>query len=66
MRRWALVAAVFLARMAFGYQFQSLASLGPELVERFGLGYAELGGLIGLYMAPGVLAALSCGLLGRR
>ncbi len=66
MRRWALVAAVFLARMAFGYQFQSLASLGPELVERFGLGYAELGGLIGLYMAPGVLAALPGGLLGRR
>ena len=65
-RRWALVAAVSLARMAFGYQFQSLASLGPELLERFGLGYAELGGLIGLYMAPGVLVALPGGLLGRR
>ena len=65
-RRWALVAAVSLARTAFGYQFQSLASLGPELLERFGLGYAELGGLIGLYMAPGVLVALPGGLLGRR
>jgi MFS family permease len=65
-RRWALVAAVSLSRVAFGYQFQSLASLGPELLERFGLGYAELGGLIGLYMAPGVLIALPGGLLGRR
>ena len=38
-RRWGLVAAVSLSRVAFGYQFQSLASLGPELLERFGLGY---------------------------
>ena len=65
-RRWALVAAVSLARVAFGYQFQSLASLGPELLERFGLGYADLGGLIGLYMAPGILVAMPGGLLGRR
>ncbi len=65
-RRWGLVAAVSLSRMAFGYQFQSLASLGPELLERFGLGYADLGGLIGLYMAPGILVALPGGLLGRR
>jgi MFS family permease len=65
-RRWILVAAVSLARVAFGYQFQTLASLGPELLERFGLGYASLGGLIGLYMAPGILVALPGGLLGRR
>ena len=65
-RRWALVAAISLARVAFGYQFQSLASLGPELLARFGLGYAQLGTLIGLYMAPGILVALPGGLLGRR
>ena len=66
LRRWAFVAAVFMGRVAFGYQFQSLASLAPELLDRFGLGYAALGGLIGLYMAPGVLVALPGGLLGRR
>ena len=66
MRRWALVAAIALARVGFGYQFQSLASLAPELLDRFGLGYAALGGLIGLYMAPGILVALPGGLLGRR
>ena len=65
-RQWALVAAVSLARMAFGYQFQSLASLGPELLERVGRGYAARGGLIGLYMAPGILVALPGGFLGRR
>ncbi len=61
-----MVAAISLARVAFGYQFQSLASLGPELLARFGLGYAQLGTLIGLYMAPGILVALPGGLLGRR
>ncbi len=65
-RRWILVAAVSLARVAYGYQFQTLASMGPELLDRFGLGYASLGGLIGLYLAPGVLVALPGGLLGRR
>ena len=65
-RRWILVAAVSLARVAFGFQFQTLASLGPELLARFGLGYASLGGLIGLYMAQGILVALPGGLLGRR
>ena len=65
-RRWTLVAAVSLARVAFGFQFQTVASLGPELLQRFGLGYAELGGLIGLYMASGIPVALPGGLLGRR
>jgi predicted MFS family arabinose efflux permease len=64
--RWGLIAAVALARVAFGYQFQSVASLAPDLVRAFGLDYASLGTLIGLYMAPGVLVALPGGLLGRR
>lgn len=66
MKDWAFVAALCLARIAFGYQFQSLASLGPELLARFDLGYAALGTLIGLYMLPGIFVALPGGLLGRR
>ena len=66
MGEWVFVAALALARVAFGYQFQTLASLGPELMARFGLDYAALGTLIGLYMLPGVLVALPGGLLGRR
>ncbi len=65
-RQWVFVAAVALGRVAFGYQFQTMASLGPELVTVFGLDYAALGGLIGVYMAPGILVALPGGLLGRR
>ncbi len=66
LKDWCFVAALCLARVAFGYQFQSLASLGPELVERFRLDYAALGTLIGLYMLPGIFVALPGGLLGRR
>ena len=65
-RQWIFVAAVALGRIAFGYQFQTMASLGPELISVFGLDYAALGGLVGAYMAPGILVALPGGLLGRR
>lgn len=65
-RQWGFVAALAVGRVAFGYQFQTVASAGPELVAAFGLEYAALGGLIGLYMAPGILMALPGGLLGRR
>ncbi|MBC7800574.1 MAG: MFS transporter [Gemmatimonadaceae bacterium] len=64
--QWGFVTAVALGRVAFGYQFQAMASLGPELVTVFGLDYAALGALIGVYMAPGILVALPGGLLGRR
>ncbi len=60
------MAALALARVAFGYQFQSLASVGPELMAEFNLDYAGLGALIGLYLAPGIVVALPGGLLGRR
>lgn len=63
---WGFVAALALGRVAFGFQFQSLASLGPELQQAFSLDYASLGALIGLYMAPGIVAALPGGFLGQR
>ncbi len=65
-RQWVFVAAVALGRVAFGYQFQTMASLGPELRAVFGLDYAALGSLVGVYMAPGILVALPGGLLGRQ
>jgi MFS family permease len=49
-----------------GFQFQSLASVAPPLIGDLGLGYAEVGFLIGLYFLPGVVLALPGGLLGRR
>ena len=65
-RSWIILASLALARIAFGYQFQTVATLGTELMGRFGLSYAQLGGLIGAYMLLGVFVALPLGLLGRR
>ena len=65
-RPWIILAALAFARIAFGYQFQTVASLGTELVQRFGLSYTQLGSLIGSYMLLGMFAALPLGLLGRR
>ena len=66
LRSWVILAALALARVAVGYQFQTVATLGTELVQRFGLSYAQLGSLIGAYMLLGVFVALPLGLLGRR
>lgn len=66
LRPWIILAALALARIAFGYQFQTIATLGAELIPRFGLSYAQLGSLVGAYMALGVFVALPLGLLGRR
>ncbi len=65
-RGWLILAAIALARIGFGYQFQTVASLGPELMRLFRLDYAGLGSLIGAYMVSGVFVALPLGLLARR
>ena len=62
----ATLAAMVLARVAFGYQLQTVASLGPELRAAFGLEFATLGTLMGIYLVPGVVAAMPSGFLGRR
>ncbi len=66
MRGWVILGAIALARIGFGYQFQTVASLGPALIRLFGLDYAALGEMIGAYMVAGVFVALPLGLLGRR
>ena len=66
MRPWFILAALALARVAFGYQFQSVAVLGPDLVTSFHLSYTAFGSLIGAYMLLGMFLALPLGLLGRR
>jgi predicted MFS family arabinose efflux permease len=62
--RWLMLLLLFVARVAMGFQFQSVASTAPFLVRDLGIGYAEVGTLIGLYMLPGVLMALPGGLMG--
>lgn len=65
-RSWIILAALALARVSFGYQFQTVATLAPDLVPRFGLSYSELGAMIGAYMLMGAFAALPLGMLARR
>jgi predicted MFS family arabinose efflux permease len=63
--RWRILALLFLARVGLGFQFQTLASVGDDLVLAFGLDYAAIGLLIGLFMAPGLVLALPAGFAGR-
>jgi MFS family permease len=65
-RPWIILASLALARIAFGYQFQTVATLGTELISQFGLSYARLGSLIGAYNLFGMFIALPIGLIGRR
>ena len=65
-RAWLILAAVALARIGFGYQYQTVASIGPQLMHLFQFDYATLGTLIGAFMLFGAFLALPLGLLGRR
>jgi MFS family permease len=60
-----ILAALTLGRVSFGYQFQTVATLGPRLVALFHLSYAAFGALIGAYMLLGAFVALPLGVLGR-
>src|SRR5207245_8118128 len=64
--RWVALAIVFVTRTSMGYQFQSVASVGPLLVPELALAWAQLGTLIGVYMLPGAFFALPGGMLGQR
>jgi MFS family permease len=64
--RWRMLAVLFLARAAMAYQFQTIASDGPFLIESLGIGFGDLGILIGLYMLPGIVIAVPGGMLGQR
>ena len=64
--RWTVLWVIFIARTSMGYQFQSIGSVGPVLVEHLVIDFAMLGTLIGLYKFPGLFLAYPSGLLGRR
>lgn len=63
--RWRILGLLFLARVGLGLQFQTVASVGDDLVVAFGLSYADIGFLIGLFMAPGLFLAIPAGYWGR-
>lgn len=64
--RWRILALLFLTRIGLGFQFQTLVSVGDDLVAEFGIGYTEVGSLIGMFMVPGMFLALIAGFAGSR
>jgi MFS family permease len=64
--RWTILAVLFLARTTMGFQFQGAAALSPFLMESYGVTLLEVGFLIGLYLAPGVVVALPGGTIAAR
>ena len=64
--RWLILAVLFLARTSMGFQFQSVASVSPFLIDELAIDYTMLGTLIGLYNLPGIVLALPGGMLGKR
>jgi predicted MFS family arabinose efflux permease len=65
-RRWTILAVLFAARAATGFQFQSVGSVADHLMRDLGLSYAQIGSLIGAYLLPGIVVAFPAGVLGAR
>jgi len=64
--RWLILAVLFIARFALGYQFQSAGSVAPFLLLDLGIDYAQVGFLIGAFLLPGVAISVPSGYLIRR
>jgi MFS family permease len=64
--RWVVLTGLVLARVAFAYQFQSLAVVAPGVVGQLGLDALSVGTLVGLYMFPGLFLAIPGGVLSQK
>jgi predicted MFS family arabinose efflux permease len=64
--RWLILAVLFIARFALGYQFQSAGSVAPFLIKDLGIDYAQVGLLIGAFVLPGAAISVPSGFLSRR
>jgi MFS family permease len=64
--RWFILAVLFIARFALGYQFQSAGSAAPFLIHDLDVDYAQVGILIGAFILPGVAVSIPSGLLIQR
>ena len=64
--RWFVLAVLFAARVTMAFQFQAVAALSPVYMTAFGVELSDIGFLIGLYLAPGLIFALPGGAIGQR
>jgi predicted MFS family arabinose efflux permease len=65
-RLWLILATLTFARMTMGFQFQSMAAVGPLIATDSQITYTQLGALIGIYLLPGAFFAIPGGWLGKR
>jgi MFS family permease len=64
--RWSILALLFAIRATMAFQFQSVAAVAPLLGDELGVSLADIGVLIGLYFAPGIVLALAGGAIGQK
>ena len=64
--RWLILSTLTLARVTMGFQFQSLAAVGPALTAETAISYTALGTLMGIYLLPGTFFAIPSGWFGKR
>src|SRR5688572_22144215 len=55
MGRWGVLAVLCLARVSMGLHLQAVAAVAPFLIADLGLGYGEVGTLIGIFLLPGAV-----------
>ena len=65
-QRWMILAVLFAARAATGFQFQSVGSTATMLMRDLAIDYSGIGMLLGAYLLPGVIVAFPAGVLGQR
>ncbi len=56
--RWIILFVLFFARSTMAFQFEATAALAPFIADSYGASLAEIGLLIGLYLAPGIFIAI--------
>lgn len=66
MGRWGVLAVLCLARVSMGLHLQVVAAVSPFLIADLGLGYGEIGTLIGVFLLPGAVLSMPGGLISRR
>ena len=64
--RWSILLALFVARTALAFQFQTVGTVAPDMIRIFDVDYTGIGTLIGLYLLPGAFVAIPSGVIGQR
>jgi len=62
----ASLATLCFGRFCMGLQLQAVAAIGPFLMADLGFSYGDIGLLIGLFLAPGIVLGMPGALLGAR